>query len=304
MPSELALRYGAESAAMAERGLPPAVSVRIIALLFGYSGKFVGSLSTAPRKHYRTFLIPKGRRRRTIRAPRVALKLIQRWIGFHLERSIAWPGHVTGFVTGRSHLTAVKAHTDAQWVYSVDIENFFPSVSRARVRYVLESLGYSSHASETISSLVCFDDALAQGSPSSPTLANLAMRDLDSKLLEITRLNGYRYTRYADDLVFSGLHESPSEEIRAQIKAEIEADGWRLASEKEYFAVRPKRLKVHGILVDSLVPRLTRGYRNKLRAYRHMLQNASLSDVDRKRLQGHVDYADSVDRYFISLRKD
>lgn len=298
MPEDLYVRYGAECSALIERQLPPAVSTRVVAILFGYSTKFVGSLVNAPQRHYRVFRIPKGRGHRSIYAPRVALKLIQKWIGFHLERSIEWPDYVCGFVTGRSHLTAAKAHAGANWVFSVDIENFFPSVSRYRARHALESIGYSSHAAEIVAALACVNGALAQGSPASPVIANLTLSQLDVQLSDLASELGFRYTRYADDLVFSGVDAPPSEGFKSRVREMVRVDGWRLAGNKEYFAIRPKRLKVHGLLVDTATPRLTRGYRNKLRAYEHLLANGRVLEVDIPRLQGHVEYGNSVKRFF------
>lgn len=298
MPADLSERYAAECSTLIERGLPPAVSTRIIAVLFGYSAKFVGSLVNAPQRHYRVFRIPKGRGHRYIYAPRVGLKLIQKWIGFHLERSIEWPSHVCGFVTGRSHLTAAAVHAGANWVFSVDIENFFPSVSRFRARHVLESIGYSSHAAEVIAALACINGALAQGSPASPVIANLTLGQLDVQLSNLVHELGFRYTRYADDLVFSGVDAPPEESFKIRVREMVRADGWRLAANKEYFAIRPKRLKVHGLLVDAATPRLTRGYRNKLRAFEHLLRAGRVREVDRKRLKGHVEYGHSVTKFF------
>lgn len=298
LPEGMRSRYGGQLSELVHRGLPPIVSVRLLSLLFGYSTKFVGSMRGAPEKYYRTFRIRKGRGHRLIHAPRVSLKVIQRWIGFHIAKSVAWPDYVTGFVEGRSHLTAAQAHAGARWVYSIDIENFFPSVSRYRVRHVLEELGYSSYASEVCAAFTCINGGLAQGSPASPVLANLALASLDQQLAALCAQHEVRYTRYADDLVFSSTSDVVPEGLRARIKQLVRADGWRLVEAKEHFAQVPLRLKVHGLLVDRAVPRLTRGYRNKLRAYRHMLANRDLPEKDRQRMQGHVTYSDSVERYF------
>ena len=84
LPDEVRESYGADFRNLAEKGLPPVVSIRCLATLFGYSPRFMGALYQRPHRYYRTFSIPKGNKFRIIHAPKVALKVIQKWFGFHL----------------------------------------------------------------------------------------------------------------------------------------------------------------------------------------------------------------------------
>ncbi|MBF4249174.1 RNA-directed DNA polymerase, partial [Vibrio anguillarum] len=70
-----------------------------------------------------------GKKLRTIHSPRVALKVVQKWLGYHLSSAISFDSHVCGFIKGRSFVDAAKIHEGAKWLYSVDIADFFPSVS-------------------------------------------------------------------------------------------------------------------------------------------------------------------------------
>lgn len=71
---------------------------------------------------------------------------------------------------------------------------------------------------------------------------------------------------------------------------------WQLADDKTRLAEVPQRLKVHGLLVHGSRARLTKGYRNKLRAYRHLLETKRIGDDDVARVKGHLSYASFVDR--------
>ncbi|WP_395741324.1 reverse transcriptase family protein [Prosthecobacter sp.] len=279
---------------LCEQKLPPVVSIRYLATLFGYSARFLGALHQRSEKYYRTFTIPKGKKRRTINAPKVALKVIQKWFGFYLSEAVKFHDCVYGFVEGRSAIDAAQSHCGANWVYSIDIENFFPSTHLNMVASALLDIGYSQHGADLISKLCCYNGGLAQGSPASPVLSNLVFKSTDTDLVAIARNHNVCYTRYADDLVFSGAGEFP-EEIAPIVRSIVESRGWKLAEEKVRLAKRPNRLKVHGLLVHNDKPRLTKGYRNRIRAFKHLLENGRIHEKDRLKVAGHLAYARSVD---------
>ena len=96
-------------------GLPPIVSEEALAVMLGINSGLVWSFIQRPRRHYRTFNLPKGAGVRSIAAPRVALKIVQKWLSVHLSVAYQAPDHVFGFVAGRSHLEAALHHTGAEW---------------------------------------------------------------------------------------------------------------------------------------------------------------------------------------------
>jgi len=103
-----------------------------------------------------------------------------------------------------------------------------------------------------------------------------------------------QYTRYADDIVFSGKGEFPSDLIN-EVKAAVEGHGWQLAISKERYSERPNRLKVYGLLVHGTRPRLTKGYRNRIRAFKHLVSANKVLEEDMQIVKGHLAYARSVE---------
>ena len=277
---------------------PPVVSARCLSTLFGYSTKFVHALSERNQKYYREFRIRTGKKHRKIQAPRVALKVIQKWFGFHLARAIPTEDYVYGFVSGRSAIDAAAQHCGASWVFSVDIEDFFPSTRAEIIIRELIALGYSEKGAKLATQLCCFSGHLAQGAPSSPALSNLAMRGIDCNLKETADNLGVKFTRYADDIVFSGYGEFP-EKLREKVVSIFNNSNWKLSANKEYLAEikNGQRLKVHGLLVNGERPRLTKGYRNRIRAYRHLLDSEKVRPEDKRKLLGHVRFAESVEKW-------
>ncbi len=279
-----------------DRGLPPVVSARCLATLFGYSTKFVNAMAQQNWKYYRVFTIRQGKKRREIQAPKVAIKVIQKWFGYHLAKAITFEDFVCGFVSGKSAPLAAAQHVNARWVYSVDINNFFPSTPNDAVAKSLIQIGYSDRAASLLAGLLCYRRALAQGSPASPVISNLVFNELDQQLKQLAHENNLRFTRYADDIVFSGTDKIPSN-LKDQVRALFENTYWKLSADKEYYAEIPNRLKVHGLLVHGDRVRLTKGYRNKIRAYKHLLEKGQIKDEDIKRIKGHIQYAKSIDNF-------
>ncbi len=279
-----------------ELGLPPVTSPEALSVMFGYNPGFVWSLLKKPGRHYRVFSVPKGSQKRWISAPRVGLKTIQRWLNYHWTNVWTPSDVVHGFVPDRSHVTAAKKHLKAQWVVSLDIENFFPSVSEPKVIKALQALGYKDDTSLAICGrLICNGGGLTQGAPTSPTISNIVLSGLDDRLSKLAAETGSTYTRYADDIVFSGTGELPIE-MSDRIVGEVTADGWQISPNKQKTSVQPERLKVHGLLVHGEKLRLTKGYRNRIRALRHLNNQSRISVEDRPKALGHISYADYIDR--------
>jgi RNA-directed DNA polymerase len=277
--------------------LPPITSLAALSVMTGYNPGFVWLLANRTDRFYRVFEIPKGRSVRQIEAPRVALKLIQKWISVHLSSQWRTLDEVHGFVRGRSHLTAASAHLGAKWILSVDLENFFPSISAEKIRESLQAVGYrDGEGLEILVKLLSFKGRLCQGAPSSPVISNIAFATVDSALCDMAEKHSVRFTRYADDITFSGQDTRCNpESLLDELLHIIKETPWKISERKIHIAKHPTRLKVHGLLVHRENLALTKGYRNKIRAYKHLLRKGRIADGDRKRVTGHLNYAAQVD---------
>ncbi|MFP3599937.1 hypothetical protein, partial [Chryseobacterium sp. SIMBA_029] len=80
----------------------------------------------------------------------------------------------------------------------------------------------------------------------------------------------------------------PPDDLKAFVRQTIEAGGWKLSERKEKLATKPNRLKVHGLLVDGDSPRLTKGYRHRIRALTHLLEKGSVSPETMPMVLGHI----------------
>lgn len=147
--------------------------------------------------------------------------------------------------------------------------------------------------------LSCLHGSLAQGSPASPVLSNLCFAEMDVALFDIALRYGATLSRYADDIVFSGRGAQPVG-LRDAVQGLFLVGPWRLSEKKERCEPQKGRIKVHGLIVNGDRVRLTKGYRNKLRAFRHVLERG-VEPTNRSILQGHLRYSEHVQERLTQL---
>jgi hypothetical protein len=279
-------------------GLPPITSLGALSVMTGYNPGFVWALANRASRYYRVFEIPKGRTTRQIEAPKIALKFVQKWLSYHFSKQWKPSDEVHGFVPGRSHVTAASVHLRAEWIFSIDLENFFPSTPTEMIRGSLLKLGYQGEEGlDLLAGILSFRGRLSQGAPTSPIISNISLSDVDGALSRIAMDYGIRFTRYADDITFSGPTgvEFP-ERLFTRVQEQFAATPWKISQRKVHLAKTPARLKVHGLLVHGDEIRLTKGYRNRLRAYRHLMDSGRIATDDRGRVIGHLNYASQIER--------
>ena len=141
---------------------------------------------------------------RRIHAPSKELLKIQQLINQRILQNIQLHPACVGFRFGKSVKDNAAPHLGKPYVLKMDLYEFFPSISRDRVRKAFANIGYPIDIANQLSHLCCYKGRLPQGAATSPTLSNIIARDLDVVLMQLAQSNDLVYTRYADDLTFSG----------------------------------------------------------------------------------------------------
>jgi len=203
------LRWSQEQLGLAhalyERRLPPLTDNNALPYMFGVSSKLISAMGVFPHRYYRIFEVRKrGGGSRRIEAPRRFLKVIQWWINDHILSRQQMPAYVVGFVKGKSIFDNGEQHAPGKNLMVVDIEDFFPSVPMAKVIQLFQSLNFPEPVSHQLARLCCLEERLPQGAPTSPAIANLVFLPADEELARLANGWACEYTRYADDLAFSG----------------------------------------------------------------------------------------------------
>ncbi|MDQ3822180.1 MAG: reverse transcriptase family protein, partial [Actinomycetota bacterium] len=234
-----------------EHGFPVIFDNTHLAHVTGIAPKILGTIATFPERFYSTFRIPKRRGgSRVIAAPSPVLKQIQHWLQRHVTSNLWTHPACHGFVRGRSIVTNAREHVGTPLVWKVDLLDFFGSVQRLTVFRMARRMGYSRQVAETMTALTTLDGSLPQGAPTSPDFANFAAYFLDVRLSRLTQSIGATYTRYADDLTFSGAAVGDPQ-ARRLVEHIIRSENFSFNDEKERFLVPSHRQTVTGIVVNE-----------------------------------------------------
>ncbi len=235
-------------------------------------------------RNYRYGWLPRqGGPPRVIERPKAHLKAIQRRLLHEVLDRIPAHDAAHGFTRGRSARSHAAAHTGRYVLLQFDLENFFASVAAGRVFGILRTAGYPEPVAHTLTALttnvVPLDEwtavppptsaplihshrllgrrlatpHLPQGAPTSPALANFAAFTLDRRLTGLARTLDATYTRYADDLTFSGskplLRRAGG--IGATVSRIAREEGFAVNDRKSALSTRAGRQRVCGIVVNE-----------------------------------------------------
>lgn len=257
--------------------------------------------SDVPLQHYRVShrTTPSGAVR-VLEAPKPRLKAMQRLLLDRLAARIPPHDAATGFRPGGSVHAHALPHAGRPVVVRLDLESFFASVTVSRVYGIWRSAGYAEPVAHALAGLVTtvlpyaqwrgvpqpadpgLLDAhwrlgrrlaaphLPQGAPTSPAMANLAAFALDVRLTALARSWGGRYTRYADDLAFSGDRGwgSGTSRLLDAVEVVVRDEGFRLNQRKTGVMPRAGRQVLGGLVVNDR-PRVPRAEVDLLRAILH-----------------------------------
>ena len=238
---------------------------------------------------YTSFSIPKkSGGMRDIMAPNRTLKLLQICANKLLQIIYTPNSHVYGFTEGRSIVDGAKIHIYQNYVFNIDLKDFFLSIDQARVwkRLQCPPFNFTQEVASSMAGLCCHPmwverkidgewkrvvrSVLPQGAPTSPTLTNIICERLDYKLIGLAKRFGLRYTRYADDITFSSMHNVYQEggEFRKELERIIEEQHFRINPKKTRLQGSAERQEVTGLIVSDRV-NVSKLYIKQLRVMLH-----------------------------------
>lgn len=225
------------------------------------------ALSNHVERHYRETRIPKkGGGSRRLLVPDGLLKGVQRNILHHCLDGRSVSLHACAYRRGLSPIDNAATHAGGERdkiLLKLDIRNFFDSILFPRVYGAAfpESL-FPPAAAGLLTHLCCCYDRLPQGAPTSPAISNLVMKPFDDYIGKWCEERKVIYTRYCDDLAFSGRFDA--KEVYLKVRGFLVAMGFELNEEKTVIAGPGRRQTVTGLVVNER-PRTSAQYRRKIR---------------------------------------
>jgi len=246
---------------------------------------------------------------REIMAPKGQLKNIQRWINFYILNKIRLHDNCFGFIKGKSIKDNAMIHASQECILNIDLLKFFDTITQERVFGMFKEFGYHPNLARLLANLTTAKHKewywkdidlkehpelkalvdkkpkiIPQGAPTSPAISNIISRKLDNRLNKLASKCNCKYSRYADDITFSGVKSNiPSLKLISKI---INEEGFYINKKKVGYYSKGSKQHVTGLSINYGV----RIPRERKRLIRQTLHYCKMYGVENHR---KITYSDN-----------
>jgi len=279
--------------------------------------KTIYSVSNNIEKNYKIYKIKKRNGKyRTIYEPNSILKQIQKQILVNILNNKSISKYAKAYHKGIQLKDNAIPHINKEMILKLDIKDFFENITFLDIYNSCFPIEYFPKSVGMILTYLCtYDNHLTQGSPTSAYISNLVMKEFDEELGNWCNLRNISYTRYSDDMTFSGAF-NPSELI-TKVRKMLYKLGLELNNDKIHIVHKSSSQNVTGIVVNEKM-QVNVKYRNKIRQEIYYIKKFGLSshlkkcdiNIDSKRylniLYGRVLYVLQInenDKEFIKYKQ-
>jgi len=238
---------------------------------------------------------------RLLESPKRRLKSLQRQINNRILNHCKVHQAAHGFIKKNNCKTHAAIHTNKKFLFVFDLQQCFQSIQWHQIYSIFSNLGYSREVSYYLTKICTHQNYanhpllykldslqqsrlktrhLPQGAPSSPALSNLVLYHLDKRLTGLAKKLHLEYSRYADDLAFSGNQQRCWKFFEPLVGAICLEEGFQLNHRKSRILKTAQRQKLTGIVVNQKV-NIDRRYYDQLKATLHNCQRHGLSSQNR-----------------------
>lgn len=233
-----------------ERNLPVIFDSDHFSMQVGYTRQYIKHAVEYIDYYYWDYKIKKKNGQiRIIKEPFPNLKDIQLWILHNILYKFTFHPYAKAYVPKKNIRDNVRFHTKKKKVLTLDIHDFFSSVKIGSIKAIFLNFGYADWVSDLLAKLCCLNRCLPQGAPTSPALSNIFLYDFDEKLKAFCLDRHIMYTRYADDMTFSG--DFDDNELIQFVKLQLGDLGLSLNEDKTHLMLNTQRQLVTGCIVNQ-----------------------------------------------------
>jgi len=260
---------------------------------------FIVNVANRSRRYYRVFGIPKrSGGTRTVFHPSPVLKTFQYWLTRNVFAHVPVSDAAVAYRKGNSIKRNAEIHLGSKHLLHLDIKDFFPSIRGnmlgrvIRDNHVRLNLVVDEKDERVINGLCLLTDHLVIGSVCAPAISNAVMYRFDGAAQQLTGSQGMKYTRYADDMVFSSnAFIEPS--IVDRVELLLKEEGFELNRDKTFFMGNRGRKTVTGIVINAGYPSIGRTRKESIKTllYRKLRYNEGDSAV----ILGHMSFLRDVE---------
>ena len=245
---------------------------------------------------------------RIILAPCDKLKKEQRYFLNAIKRS---------YKLKQDTFNSAQIHTNKKWILKMDIKDFFNSVQYPPIKnFVIDVCDKIPNANVFYYlSLVTINDKLPVGAPTSSYIADYCFKDVENEIRKICRIYCIEFSRYVDDLTFSGYNKNVIKVIEKRVTNILFNYGYKINPKKTKYICRNKQQKVLGLVVNNNVVCISNEEKRKIRAMLHnfaiYLSNNTIKDIkyrqwnenEIEKMFGKIAYVKHVDKKFYEKLK-
>mgnify|MGYP004494521577 CR=1 FL=1 len=256
--------------------------------------KLIYTISNHAEKHYKVFKIPKRNGGyRTIYEPDYTLKSIQRNILNNVLNERITSSYAKAYKKGLSLVDNATPHLNKKVILKLDIKDFFPSIDFLKVyKKAFPRNIYPEAVASLLTNLTTYNNFLPQGTPTSSYISNLVLRSFDIKVGNFCEDRNISYTRYCDDMTFSG--DFDTNEVITFVKNALYKEGFILNKQKIKIIKPNKAQIVTGIVCNEKLS-IPRPYKKAIRQ--------SMYYINKYGLDNHLKHIKSLDDKTTYLNK-
>ena len=222
------------------------------------------AVAKRPEAHYRIAELPKrGGGVRRLHVPDPLLRGIQRNLLHRVLDGMHVPPCATAYRRGGGILLNAAPHVGRPVVLRLDLRDFFDSITFPMVyAHAFPGVYFPAPVRALLTSLCCLGDRLPQGAPTSAAVSNLVLAPFDRYMAAWCAAQNISYTRYCDDMTFSGDFEPQL--VTHKAASFLHELGFALNQDKTKYLTHGMRQTVTGVVVNEK-PQAPASYRRALR---------------------------------------